>query len=356
MSSSRPSVPRLKDVARSAGVSIGTASRILNGDTDSFSEQTCAKVVEKACELGWRRNLLVDGIQKGRTFTIGVLVPPHDSFWVAVLAGIHLELTAADYLPITTWIGDCRTIPAVKGNEQAGLDQINRLLDRRVDALILWPSFAVAYYEHYKELMERKIPVVVIDHRLSTENIADLVESDDGLGARLVAEHLLKLGHKHIACLSTRELDWQAWSTRRREEFEKEVQRIGGAEVQSWKSDANEDEILDEATRILTSEPRPTAIFAVSDHLARQVYRAASALGVRIPEDVSVVGFADLDFSVDLWPPLTTVHQHAEDIGRAAAKAVLDRLNGVVEVASPARDIRLPVTLMDRKSTAAVAR
>ena len=82
-------VPRLKDVAKAANVSLAAASRILRGDRDRFGEETCRRVLEASRQLGWRRNLLVNGMQTGRTQTIGVMIPPFDSFWVSVLSGIH---------------------------------------------------------------------------------------------------------------------------------------------------------------------------------------------------------------------------------------------------------------------------
>ena len=95
------SAPRLKDVAAAAHVSLSAASRILRGEQDRFGAETCRRVLDVAQRLGWRRNLLVNGMQTGRTHTIGVMIPPFDSFWVDVLAGIHMTLAAADYLPIT---------------------------------------------------------------------------------------------------------------------------------------------------------------------------------------------------------------------------------------------------------------
>ncbi|MCA9231083.1 MAG: LacI family DNA-binding transcriptional regulator, partial [Planctomycetales bacterium] len=218
------SAPRLKDVAKAANVSLSAASRILRGEQDRFGEATCLRVMEAAQRLGWRRNLLVNGIQTGRTKTIGVMIPPFDSFWVDVLAGIHIVLAANDYLPITVWVGDCQEMPHFEKDDDPGLGQISRLLDRRVDGLILWPSFAVAYYDHYRELLARRVPVVVIDHEFSEENIADSIETDELRCAKAVAEHLISLGHKNIACLSSRETAWQAWAVRRRESFEKALE------------------------------------------------------------------------------------------------------------------------------------
>lgn len=351
MSSSSPKVPRLIDVARAADVSLATASRVLNGDADSFGVKTQDKVRKVAAKLGWRRNLLVDSIQKGRTKTIGVMIPPHDSFWNGVLAGIHMELATADYLPITIWIGDCREFPDLKKSGEDAIALINRLLDRRVDGMILWPSFAVAYYEHYREWMDRRIPVVVIDHKLSDDDIADSIETDEEHGTRLVAEHLLSLGHRRIACFSAREVDWQSWSVRRRSLFENVVEDLSGLTVVSYKTNPAGDNAAAVAMEILTSEPRPTAIFAVSDHMARYLYRAASKLGLRIPDDVSIVGYADLDFAEDLTPPLTSVRQQPKEIGQMAAKSVLARLVDDDLAAAPAQVHRLPTDLVCREST-----
>ncbi|TWT66239.1 HTH-type transcriptional repressor CytR [Posidoniimonas polymericola] len=341
---------RLKDVAAAAGVSKTTASRILNGDTENFGKETCARVKETASRLGWRRNLLIDGMQKGRSKTVGVMIPPHDSFWVGVLAGIHITLAEADYLPITIWIGDCREFPEFNDDDTAGVEQINRLLDRRVDGLILWPSFAVAYYDHYRELIERRVPVVSIDHRLPDEVHADSIETDELAGATCVAEHLIGLGHKQIACFGARETEWQGWSVRRRQLFEEAVASRGGSVVRSWKTNESGSDGLEVAKQVLTSSPRPTAVFAVSDHQARILYRAAADLGLRVPKDVSIVGYADLDFADELSPPLTTMRQQPIEIGRQAAQAVLERQADEASMAT-GRVISVRPELVVRAST-----
>lgn len=343
-------VPRLKDVAAAAKVSTAAASRILSGDHSEFSEATCRRVTETARKLGWRRNLLVKSIQQGKTRMIGVLIPPHDSFWVAVLAGIHMELANADYLPITVWIGDCRETPNLAREEKAGVDQINRLLDRRVDGLILWPSFASVYYHHYRELIEQRVPVVVIDHKLSEEDLADSIETDEKLGARLAAEHLINLGHRKIGCFSATEADWQAWSVRRRTLFEQVVSEYANVDVKSWKTNVEGTNAPEVARQILMHPKGPTGVFAVSDHLAQHLYHAAYELGLNIPGDVSVVGYADLDFAAGLSPPLTTIRQQPEKVGRLAAQAVLDRLESE-DLDQPAKVHRVPVELVVRTST-----
>jgi len=343
--------PRLKDVAKAANVSLSAASRILRGESGRFGKETCARVLDTARQLGWRQNLLVKGMQTGRTKTVGVMIPPYDSFWVDVLAGIHMVLAGADYLPITVWVGDCQEMPHFEKDNDQGLGQISRLLDRRVDGLILWPSFAVAYYEHFRELLERHVPVVVIDHEFSAEKIADSIETDEIRCAKSVAEHLVSLGHKNIACLSSRETAWQAWAVRRRESFELAIQDHPGVELTTWRLNPWGTDGLEVTEKILSQDPRPTAVFCVTDHEAIFVYEVAEKLDLSIPGDLSVVGFADLDFAATLRPPLTTLRQRPKEIGRRAAQLILDRLDGDFGD-HPPTTIRVGGDLIVRGSTA----
>lgn len=351
LSMSGSSAPRLKDVAAAANVSLSAASRILRGERDRFGAETCQRVLDEAQRLGWRRNLLVNGIQTGRTKTVGVMIPPYDSFWVDVLSGIHIVLATADYLPITVWVGDCQEMPHFEEGDSQGMGQISRLLDRRVDGLILWPSFAVAYYDHFRELVERRVPVVVIDHEFSKEQIADSIETDEQRSTLAVTEHLVSLGHKHVACFSSRETAWQAWAVRRRVSFEAAVAESNDIEVSSFRLNQWGTNGLEVALEILSQEPRPTAVFSVTDHEALYIYEAAAELGLRIPEDLSVVGFADLDFAATLRPPLTTMRQQPKEIGRRSAQMILDRLDGDFGDSTPTT-IRVSAELIVRGSTA----
>src|SRR3954470_23761469 len=269
-------VPRLKDVAKAANVSLAAASRIPRGDRERFGEETYRRGPERSRQLGWRRNLLVNGMQTGHTQTIGVMIPPFDSFWVNVLSGIRDALAECDYLPITVWIGNLGDMPHFEKDEGEGLKQINRLLDRRVDGLIMWPPFSVAYYHHFPEFVERRVPVAVIDH-YSTR--ADSVKTDEDQSTSVVAEHLLNLGHRRIACLSSRETPSQTWAVKRRVSFEEAVRRCPGATVKSWHLNAQGTDGVEVARKLIRDELSPTAVFAVSDHEAACVLQAASELG-----------------------------------------------------------------------------
>ena len=342
--------PRLKDVASAAQVSLAAASRILRGDHDEFGLETCQRVLEVADQLGYRRNLLVDGVQTGRTKTIGVMIPPYDSGWADVLSGIHMTLAAADYLPITVWIGDFRKAPACEHEEEEAARQINRLLGRRVDGLIMWPAFRLAYYDQFRELVERKVPVAVIEHESPAENVIDSVETDERQLANDAATHLLELGHRRLACMSGREAPAQAWASRRRRYFEAAVEECVDAQCKSWRLNLAGENGLEVARQILRDPLDPTAVFAVTDHEALHVYQVAAELGLRIPEDLSLIGCADLDFARYLNPPLTTMRQQQVEIGRRAALLVLDRLEGGADKAE-FTTLRIPAELIVRGST-----
>lgn len=344
------SSPRLKDVAAAAQVSLAAASRILRGDDTEFGLETCQRVLDAADRLGYRRNLLVDGVQTGRTKTIGVLIPPYDSGWADVLSGIHMTLASADYLPITVWIGDFRKVPACEHEEEEAARQINRLLGRRVDGLIMWPAFRLAYYDQFRELVERKVPVAIIEHESPTDNVIDSVETDERQLAHDAAAHLLELGHRRLACMSSREAPAQAWASRRRRYFEATVEECVDAQAKSWRLNLVGDNGLEVARQILSDPLDPTAVFAVTDHEALYVYQAAAELGWRIPEDLSVIGCADLDFAPFLNPPLTSMRQQQVEIGRRAALLVLDRLEGGREQ-SECTTIRISAELIERGST-----
>jgi LacI family transcriptional regulator len=347
---SNSSVPRLKDVAKAANVSLAAASRILRGDRERFGDETCRRVIEASRQLGWRRNLLVNGMQTGRTQTVGVMIPPYDSFWVSLLSGIHDTLSAADYLPITVWTGNLERMPHFEEGDSEGKRLINRLLDRRVDGLIMWPAFSLAYYHHFPEFVERRVPVAVIDHY---STVADSVETDEEQAAARAAEHLLSLGHRRIACLSSRETPTQTWAVKRRSSFEATVAKQEGAQFKSWHLNEQGSNAVEMARELLNDELAPTAVFAVTDHEAGAIYRAAAELGRKIPEQLSVVGFADLDFAAAMDPPLTTMRQKPYQIGTLAAKLIMDRISSEAAETEERTTIKVDAELIIRNSTAA---
>ena len=340
-----------KRIAIAAGVSQATVSLVLSGHPVA-SDDTRDRVLRAAERLRYRPNLLVRGMQTGRTQTIGVMVPPFDYYWSEVLYGIHDALAAADHMPITLWSADDRAGPwhrPVPANNL--LDQIHRLLDRRVDGVILWPPLAAAYEQHVEEFSGRDLPVVTIDHRLPARFHACRVFSDERQGTAAAAAHLLALGHRRIGHLAASPS--ASWANARRENFEVAVGHRAVVVVETAPPGAPN--LADAPARRLLDRPdRPTAVFAATDLFAKSVYRACRELRLRIPQDVSVVGFSDDDFAAEMDPPLTTVRQPAYEIGQAAADQVLNRCGRPGQSPAAVAERVLPVELVVRESTAPV--
>jgi LacI family transcriptional regulator len=294
-------------------------------------------------------------MQTGKTRMVGVMAPPFDFYWSEVLYGIHDTLTAADHVPIVVW-------PAHRGpgprqrNMPGGhaLEQIHRLIDRRVDGVILWPPFAALFSDHIHEFSSRDLPVVTIDHELPDAFGADFVGSDEAMGGRLVAEHLDALGHRRIGHLAGPRV--ATWAVARRDAFQRALKRYKDATCVTIEAPEGDTAAgIDAARTLLAAPDRPTAVFAATDLYAKVVYRAAAEMRLSIPSDLSVIGFSDDDFAAEMQPPLTTVRQPAYQIGRRAAELVLSRSQASDGRARPARE-RLPVELVVRRSTSSPPR
>ncbi len=338
----------MADVARAAGVSVPTASLILSGKGERYSRDTQKRVLASADELGWRPNALVKGIQSGKSSMIGVLVPPYDSYYTQVLAGIHLELAEHDYMPITLWIGQNENNFFHSEATDDGLQQIYRLIDRRVEGFILWPVVASTYAGHFKEWMDRNLPAVVIDAELPN-SMADSVETDEEQGGQLVADHLFGLGHRRVAVLSREAGDVQDWAGQRTAAAVSALETLG-AQCRVWSPAENSGAQFDAACAVFESDFKPTALFCITDALASVVYSVAAEKGISIPGDLSVMGYADLQAAQSLRPQLTTIRQKPLEIGRASAAQLLARIDGTVT--NGPRRIRIGCELIERASTA----
>ena len=345
-------LPRLKHVAEEADVSLTAASRILRGQGEKYALETRNRVMDAAKKLGWRRNQLVNAMQKGQSKSIGVMIPPFDSFWVEVLYAIHEVVTEAGYMPITVWPSGANRPGEFERQKAEGFELINELLDRRVDGLLLWPAYAVAFSEHFPELANRIVPMGAIEHVFPSELAADRVESDDQSGVSMLVEHLVGLGHTRLACLSTREITAQTWAVRRREYFEQAAEAQPGVTYKSWRLNEDGDNGLQVARDLLTSPFKPTAVFGVSDHEARLIYQAADELAVRVPDDLSVVGFGNLDFAATMSPGLTTLDRKPGVMGRLLGELLLARLSHPEQKAST---VQVDVEMITRGSTGPAA-
>lgn len=337
--------PSQSAIAKRAGVARTTVSLVLRGGR-GLNPATVKKVLKAAEELGYRPNMLVKSIRTGKTRMIGVMMPPSDSHWAKIMYGIHDELTDRDYVPLFLWSAH----EEQSYDEQRELAQVHRMLDRRIDGVILWPLFAKMYSQHIQEFSSRNLPVVTVDCRINKEVKADSVCSDDYEGVKAVVEHLTGKGHRRFIHFSG-PLN-EEWAKMRRTGFRNTLKACG------FKARMVEVPMKGPYEQIIRAELSrmngPTAVFAATDNIARTVYQVAFSMGLNIPDDLSVVGFGDLDFSQHLHPPLTTVHAAPYEMGRRAAQIVIDRVEGVLKDRHPI-SLYLPVELAARGSVATVS-
>jgi LacI family transcriptional regulator len=336
------SAASLRTIAEMAGVSAMTVSRALNGH-DNVAAATRARVQRAARRLKYRPNRLAKSVLRGRSGTVGVMISPLKPFQSRVVHGIHDALVARGCLPILHFHD---TGPEAD-RDVAELGYVHRLLDQRVDGLIFWPSDETVSDVYLQEVWQRNVPLVAVDRHLP-QTRADFSGTDDEAGGRLAAEHLLALGHRRLAHLGGE--PWVSTYADRRQGFEQAVTTRG---ERAQTVGCTQCECLDAVRALLKSRARPTAIFAASDLMAPGIYAAAEAEGLVVGRDLAVVGFADLAEARSLVPGLTTLRQNPYEIGRQAARLVMDRIDGTAPADRP-QSVRLAPELIVRESSGPV--
>jgi len=327
-----------RDIAREAGVSRVTVSLVLAGK-DQTSDETRQRVLAAAKRLRYRPNLLVQGMRTGRTGAIGVVIPAGLYFQGIIAQGIHDEIVNEDFVPMQLLVG-----PNV-GAKTTELEQIHRLTDRRVDGIIVWPVDEAVSDAAFSEIASRGIPMVTVDRE--TAGPSDHVGTDEELGGKLVAEHLLSFGHRRLLHVTYPPRPGPMPLNRRREAFVKAVEAAGATcEVIS----CNVDQCFEMTLAALSKPERATAIFTATDVIAMKIYGVAAKLCLRIPEQLSVCGYADFTFAKDLVPPLTSIKQDPYSIGKTAAQILLDRILDRSKTTGPQR-IYIKPELIARAST-----
>lgn len=300
--------PTIKDVAKLAGVSIATVSRALNGER-RITETTRSTVERAAQQLGYQGNVLARNLRAKSNRTILVIVPNITAFFSGVLQGIEDELGPDYYVLLGNTKNDRR-------REESFL---NLLLQRGADGAIV-----TSVRTGSTQLLDlsRKIPVVLACQYLE-DPLLPTVSVDNVRAAMEAATYLVNLGHRRIAHLAG-PLDIVV----SRDRVRGYSLGLAGAGLPSDPTLVKEGDFTYESgyerTRELLSQPgRPTAIFASSDEMAAGAIRAVQHQGLRVPQDVSVVGFDDTQIASIFDLPITTVSQPVGEIGRTAVRLLL---------------------------------
>lgn len=329
-----------------AGVSLTTVSLVLNRRKNiAIPEETRERVLNAARELGYRPNGLVRGLVRGRTQTVGVIVPRLDSsFHAAVVHGIQGVLRTEGRRML---LADSEHRFADESRE------VELLLQHRVDGLISVALFDDVPLEELRAwalgLTNDGVAMVVVDDH-SAAGIVDCVTTSDEQGARLIVEHLIALGHRRIAHLGAGDAMSSARS--RRAGYE-EALRGAGLEpdprlLTGTSYFMSSEEVRAALRSLMEVSPRPTAVFCANDDLAAECIAAAREASIAVPDELSVAGYGDTAAGHLLG--ITTIHQDPVSMGRRSAERLLQRLNAP-DLAPD--HIVLPVQLVPRNTTTA---
>jgi LacI family transcriptional regulator len=325
----------ITDVAREAGVSVATVSKVING-RDGIARSTAAHVQQVVADLGYESSLVARSLRSHRTHVLGILVAEFEPFSTEILKGAGAALAHTPYALLAYTGGGG---PAA----QPGWEQryLSRLSGTLIDGAVLVTPTVVE--------VDAGVPVVAVDPHAGPGGLPT-VDSDNQHGAALAVRHLLALGHRRIGFLGGRpDLE----SSRLREAGYRQALAEAGVDIDPrlmHVAEYRRDAAAAPTAAMLALDDPPTAVFAANDLSAMGILDAADRLGRRVPEDLSVVGFDDIPESASTTPPLTTVRQEIQQLGAGAVELLLRLVDGTpVEQ----EHVRLPTTLVRRGSTAA---
>ncbi len=334
--------PTSYDVARLAGVSRTTVSLVLNDAPDAhISPETRRRVLEAARQLGYFPHAAARRLVQGRTMTVALVwhrgpdVNYRDAFLPGLLQGLASVLYREGYhllfRPIEPDEPDEVVLQLAQGRYADGLIVSGPRAD---DPVLL-------------DLLRRDFPLIL--HGQLPGADLPYVDVDNVVGARQAVEHLLTLGHTRIGIITNAPLSYVS-ARQRLEGYHQALRRAGIQPVPEWIQYGNFDEASGRRAmaRLLQVRPRPTAVFVASDMVALGALYALWEAGLRVPQDMALVGFDDLPLAAYTIPPLTTVHVPAWNLGKAAGELMLRRIQG-----KEVRSRRLPTTLVIRASCGA---
>jgi LacI family transcriptional regulator len=306
----------LKMVAERAGVSVNTASRAINNKPD-ISKETKKRILQIAKELGYIRNAAAVALRTKKTGTIGAVIADNrNPFYAEVLNGIEEAAREKNYHII---------LANTQRNYQKEEEVINLLLAKRVDGLLITP--VQDRDDDIKNLIDANIPFVVVGRDF--ENIeVDAVYNDEVKGGFLATEYLIKKGHKKIASING--FLHKSPAKGRLEGYKKALKKYGIPfdDALVTVGDIDVKDGYERTKQLLEKGLNFTAIFAYNDMMAFGAMQAIKEKGLRIPEDIGLVGYDDIPFASLISPPLTTIRLKKQDLGVESVKLLLSRING----------------------------
>ncbi len=332
-------MPGIKDVAREAGVSVGTVSNVINRP-DSVSPETKERVRAVIKRLGYVRSESARQLRAGRSRIMALLVlDAGNPFFAGIVRG-------ADSVAREAGLGAMVCNSAQSPEEEARY--LSLFAQHRVRGVLLTP--ADASWTDLAELRRQGIPYVLVD-RVGNESEVCSVSVDDTTGGALAGRHLIATGHRSIAFISGPPQLQQVRD--RRAGLLMALAEAGlppETMVELPTEHLNVAAGRDAGARLLGLEPRPTAVFCANDLLALGLLQVLFSAGIRVPDDLAIIGYDDIEFAAAAAVPLTSVRQPAATMGRMAAELLLDEIEPAGEE-HVHRSVVLQPELVVREST-----
>jgi LacI family transcriptional regulator len=336
--------PTIKQVAKVAGVSTQTVSRVIN-DRPDVAPETRERILMTIDELGYQPSALARSLIQQRSYTLGVVTA--GLMYIGPSRTLNGITSAAEEAGYSLLLNE---LPRFDTDDVAPIFQA--LLSRHVDGII-WAVPEVGENRNWvdQQSLDSRVPIVYLAMK-PKENVSD-VSVDNYLGGRMAISHLLEQGYKHIGHI-TGPLDW--WEARQRMSAWKDALRESGFEARddhwaegNWSSASGVQAI----ERLFEQYTNMDSIFVANDQMALGVIQAACQKGLRIPEDLGVVGFDDIPESAFFCPPLTTVQQDQHAMGKVAVEETIKMIEAGWQGLEPIKpkSIMLTPTLIVRQSS-----
>ena len=329
----------MQNIADKAGVSKGTVSYVLNGKHKKarINQETCAKVIAIAESLGYRRNAIAQSMKTGKTNVIGFIGGLYSSYCMEIIKGINDVASKNNYM--------IKLLPAESIEEVK--NAARQCVEQRLAGVICRSLSEEGLEILHKELEPHNIPIVLVDSSFSHDWCSRVI-SDDFEGAKMATEYLLKSGHRKIGFVTN--IFSRGFAKMRYDGYSEATAKNG---IDLQKDDIcildYKDEISPKQRNIVKDflqKQKISAVFCASDPLAMKIINVAQSLNIKIPDDLSVIGFAGVKYTAFSSPALTTVKQPFIEMGRESCKILLSE----IKIKNKAKEVKLPVRLVIRDS------
>jgi len=308
----------LKDIARKAGVSVSTVTRVLNGKAKKYriSDETSKNVLKHARELKYRPNQLARSLRLKKTHTFGLFVPDLYNPFFSYIASRIQNLVAN--------LGYSLIISNTSENQYIEIEQTQLLVSKGVDGFIIMP--VGLSFKHLLNVKKERIPIVLID-RCFEELPFNSVVIDNYKGAFTAVEHLIQFGHKSIAMIQGIP---NTYTNNGRVKGYRDAMKKNKLKIKRdyiVGSDFGRENGYQSTKKLLSRKEKPTAIFLASDLIALGALDAIAEKGLNIPNDISLIAFDDIDFAPFLLSPLSVVSQPRDELSETAVDLLLQQIS-----------------------------